>query len=149
MRKSIVSSTLAYLIPLGIIFAGIFWGGIKAEKLRQYKPVTGEVIELTRTVKNTGDIGPYDTLGSPVYYPKILYYDEHNEPHIFQPKIGTNRPPRMGEKVSLLVNPRNPDEVIINSFVYKWLSPVLICIIGFIMLIFAIIIKKKIIKGGE
>ena len=149
MRKSIIWSILAYLIPWGIIFAGVFWGGTRAEKLSQYRPVTGEVIELTKTLKDPINRSPDDTLGSPVYYPKILYYDDHNEPHTFQSKVGLNPPPAIGEKVSLLVNPENPEEVIVNSFIYKWLGPFLVCIVGWVLLIFTIIARKKVIKGGE
>jgi len=76
-----------------------------------------------------------------IYYPKVKYYDDNGEPYTFEFKIGSERyPGGMGEEIDLLFNTKHPEDVIVDSFLSKWLGPVIVCTVGLFILIIAIIV---------
>jgi len=140
MKKTIIICVLVLLIPMGIISGGIYWFAKRDARLTKYKKIKGEIIELN-TKKDM-----YNPAHETAYYPKIMYYDDNDEVHEFELKVGSNPPlGRVGEKIKLLVNPENPEDVVIDSFMYKWFGPMLVCIIGFIIFTFVSIVSVTVI----
>ncbi|MFH0813636.1 MAG: DUF3592 domain-containing protein [Pseudomonadota bacterium] len=141
MKRIIIICVLISLIPIGIIGGGAYWAFKRNSRFERYKNVKGEIIALDKKKKDK-----YDASSNVVYYPKIRYYDENNEVHVFEPKVGSNPPiGRLYERVDLLINPENPENVVIDSFFYKWFGPTVVLIIGFIILTFVIIVSVGVI----
>ena len=141
MKRIIIICALVSLIPIGIIGGGICWTVLRTVKFEKYKAIKGEIVELDTKKK-----GKFDVAGDVAYYPKIIYYDDNNEPHELVLKIGSNPP--IGPKwsrIDLLVNPENPEDVVIDSYFYKWFGPTVILIIGFVLLAFVGIVSLTVI----
>jgi len=128
-----VICSLISLVPLATIGAGICWVLKRHAVYVTYKKTTGEIIKLETKMENKYDVG-----GEISYYPRIVYSDENDEPHVFQSKVGSNPPiGRVGARVDLLFNPRNPEDVIIDSFFFKWFGPAAVLVLGFVLLAMA------------
>ena len=124
---------MAALIPMSIIGGGLYWALNKNATLERYKHTKGEIIEINKKKLHEFDKG--------YYYPKVRYYDDKGEPYTFEFKIGSERyPGGMGEEIDLLFNPSHPEDVIVDSFLSKWLGPVMVCAVGFLILILVIIV---------
>ena len=147
MKRIITVYVLLSFLPIGIIGCGIYWAAKKSAVYEKYIKAEGDVIELDKKGKDMSD-----GVGSVAYYPRIRYYDSRNQEHVFESKIGSN-PPRLrvgesvGEKVDLLVNPKNPEDVVIDSFFHKWFGPTVVFIIGFITLILVIAASVRVISS--
>ena len=143
MKRIITIYVLLSFLPIGIIGCGIYWAAKKSAVYEKYVKVEGDVIELDKMKKDMSD-----GLGSVAYYPRIRYYDSKNEEHVFESRIGSNPPRlRVGERVDLLVNPKNPEDVVIDSFFHKWFGPTVVFIIGFITLILVIVASVRAIRS--
>ena len=141
MKRIITIYVLLSFLPIGIIGCGIYWAAKKSAVYEKYVKVEGDVIELDKKKMSDG-------VGSAAYYPRIRYYDSRNQEHVFESKIGSNPPRlRVGERVDLLVNPKNPEDVVIDSFFHKWFGPTVVFIIGFITLILVIAASVRVIRS--
>lgn len=130
MKRILVICTLLSLIPLGTIGAGVYWTLKRHGVYATYHKTQGEIIKLNSKKESKYDVG-----GEVSFYPRIAYSDDNNEVHVFESKIGSNPPiGRVGERVDLLFNPRNPADVVIDSFFFKWFGPTVVLILGFVLL---------------
>jgi hypothetical protein len=137
MKKTIIILILVFLIPMGIIGGGLYWAFNKNATFEKYKHTKGQIIEINQ--KRLYDDN-YKERNQ--YYPKVRYYDDNGEPYIFEFKIGSERyPDNIGEEIDLLFNPNHPEDVVVNSFLSKWLGPVIVCTVGLFILIIVIIIS--------
>lgn len=135
MKRIIISYVLFLFLPIGILGCGVYWAVKKNAEYERYVKVQGDVVELDKKKKDMSD-----AVGSVAYYPRIRYYDSKNQEHIFASKIGSNPPAlRVGESVALLVNPKNPEDVVIDSFFHKWFGPTVALVIGFIVLLVVVV----------
>jgi hypothetical protein len=84
------------------------------------------------------------------YYPTIQYYDDNGESYTFALKNGSESyPGEIGEEVGLLFNPRNPEDLIVDSFLSKWLGPVMVCTVGLFILIVLIVVSFVVILNEK
>ena len=138
MKKVINVSVLVALIPMMVIGGGIYWAVKKNARFETYQKVKGQIIALTKKKEM------FDKDQNVVYYPRIRYYAGGRE-HEAQLKTGSSHPlGRVGEKVDLLVNPENPQDIVVDSFMRKWFGPMTVCIIGFIILAFVVIGRVRV-----
>ena len=73
------------------------------------------------------------------YAPVIKFTDRAGNEHTFESTVSSDPPAyKVGEKVELLYPEGKPDDVFINSFMEKWLTPILLGIGGIVMFGFAI-----------
>lgn len=122
------------LIPASLILGGIIWALSSYMKLADYRETTGEIVELVCKVPDR-----YDADRDVLYYPKIRYYDESGLQHVFELKVGQEHPrSKEGDTINLLINKNNPDQVIIHPFIYLWLWPTVLLVIGVAILFLVI-----------
>ena len=129
MKKTTIIYGLVCLIPLAVICAGFSWAVKKHQRFVNSKHIKGQIIELK--------INRLDQVldKEQVYFPRIRYDDDNGVVHEFELKVGYGRPPwSVGQKIDLLVNPENPDDVVVDSFMYKWFGPAVVCTVGLILL---------------
>ena len=138
MKKIINIFVLLALIPMIIIGGGIYWAAQKHARFAKCQKVKGQIIALIKKKDM------FDREQDVVYYPRIRYYAEGRE-HEVELKTGSRHPlGKVGEKVDLLVNPENPQDIVVDSFMRKWLGPMTVCIIGFIILGFVVIGRVRV-----
>ena len=107
-------------------------------KLNRYEKTEGKVISL---VKEGG--GRMDADRDVIYYPEIKY-DYDGKEYAFQLRTGSEKPlADKGEKIDLYVNPDNPKDVLINTFMYLWVGPTLLLLTAFIVLVGIAAIRSK------
>ncbi len=141
MKRTFSVQTLCYLIAIGMILGGTYWVIKVYAKLERYNKTKGKIIKLE--VKRRG---MYDPDRDVIYYPRIQFYDENGQAHVFQSKVGSERPlAQEGEEIDLFVNPSNQNDVLINSFMYLWFGPTLLIFAGVVLLI----IFKTVIASRE
>ena len=70
----------------------------------------------------------------------MYYYN--GESYTFNLKNGSEKYGGMvGEEIDLLLSPKNPEDVIEDSFLSNWFGPVMVCTVGIFILIIVIIIS--------
>jgi hypothetical protein len=85
--------------------------------------VQGAVIELKE--------GSSSDHSHPVYYPIIRYADTAGQEHTLYSGTGSFPPAyAVGDRVSVLCDPANPNEAKVNSFSDLWLLPLILGIFG-------------------
>jgi len=137
MKKIIIISLLVSLIPMGIIGGGLYWANNKNATFEKYKPTKGVIVKI-----NSDKLFDYPYTKKNFYYPTIQYYDDNGESYTFKLKKGSETNQEMiGKEVALLFNPNDPEDVIVDSFLSKWFGPVIVCAIGFCILLMVIIIS--------
>jgi len=130
MKRIIVICLLISLIPLGTIGAGVYWTLKRHAVFATYQKTTGEILKLDTKKENQFDVG-----GQVSYYPHIVYSDDSSEAHVLVSKVGSNPPiGRVGQRLDLLFNPRNPEDAVIDSFFFKWFGPTVVLVLGFVLL---------------
>jgi len=118
------------LIALVLIAGGAIWFFKTVTKLEDYQKTEGEIVELVPKLPEKDDVDR-DVL----YYPKIQYFDQHGQEHVFQSKIGSESPRgKLGEKVSIRFNRDYPSQHVIDSFARLWLGPTLLVVVGCFLL---------------
>jgi hypothetical protein len=143
MKRTIVICSLISLIPLAIIGAGVYWAFKRHAVYATYTTTQGEILKLETKRENKMDVA-----GQVSYYPRIVYSDDNDEAHVFTSKIGSNPPMgRVGERIDLLVNPKNPKDVVIDTFFFKWFGPTAVSVIGLVLLIAVGGVSAAIIAG--
>ena len=130
---------LVSLIPIGIIGGGLYWVADKRATFENYKPTKGIIIKMNK--EKLFDY-PYEKRN--FYYPTIQYLDDKGESYTVKLKNGSESNLEMlGKEIDLLFNPKNPEDVIVDSFLPKWFGPVMVCILGLCILI--IVIKVSVV----
>lgn len=136
MKKIIIISVLVSLMPMGIIGGGLYWAFNKNTTFEKYLHTKGIIINL-----NADKVFDYPYQKRNFYYPTIMYY-YNGESYTFNLKNGSeNYGGMVGEKIDLLLNPNNPEDVIVDSFLSNWFGPVMVCTVGIFILIIVIIIS--------
>jgi len=141
MKKTIIIFILLSLIPIGIIGGGLYWAVNKKAIFEKYKPTKGIIVSLNEE-KLFDNIYKDRNLS----YPTIQYHDDKGESYTFELKTGSESYKEMlGQEVDLLYNPKNPEDVMVDSFMSKWLGPVVVCTVGLLILIILSIISCAVI----
>jgi hypothetical protein len=137
MKKTIISFILVSLIPMGIISGGLYWTVNRNAMFEKYKHTKGEIIKI-----NEDKLFDYPYKVRNFYYPTIRYYDDNGESYTFELKKRSEPyPGEIGEEVDLLFNPMHPEDVVVDSFLSKWVGPVMVCTVGLFILIVVIIVS--------
>jgi hypothetical protein len=137
MKKIITIFILVSLMPMGIIGGGLYWAFNKNATFEKYKHTKGVIIKI-----NEDKLFDYPYQKRNFYYPTIQYFDDNGESYTFNLKNESESySDELGKKVDLLFNPRNPEDVIVDSFLSKWFGPVLVCTVGFFIWIIIIIVS--------
>lgn len=126
-----VGYVLMGLFFMVISFILIGWGIYsykdKTENFASYKKTEGTVIRL-REVPDTEHAGV-------TYAPVIKYKDASGKEFTYESKNSSDPPSYyVGEKVELLYDGANPEDVYINSFWEKWVLTIVLFICGLIVL---------------
>jgi hypothetical protein len=136
MKKTIIIFLIVSLIPIGIIGGSLYSVIKKNVTFGKYKPTKGIIIKI-----NEDKVFDYAYRKRNFYYPTIQYYDDKGESYTFKLKNGSESNLEMlGKEIDLLFNPKNPEDVIVDSFLSKWFGPVIVCAIGLFILIIVIIV---------
>lgn len=111
-NKTFTIFILAFGLPgLGFLIGGVFAFTSTQNFLDQSVSANGTVIDLG--LRYSGN--------SRVYYPIIKFTDESGQEIEFRSSFGSNPPAyQVGEKVSILYIPDNPDQARISSFISLW-----------------------------
>jgi Protein of unknown function (DUF3592) len=131
-----------YLLgPIGILL--LIFGGYKyysdQQMIARSTPVTGKVIELKESVKETTKNG---TTTKSVTYAPVIEYSVNGKPYTYQSSMYSNPPAyELNGDAPLLVDPNDPSQVIIDSFIGRYL---LVLVMGGLGLILSIIGIKSI-----
>lgn len=129
---------IGYVI-MGILFffvgiALIAWGYMNVKHKIDgslYVKSEGTVISM-REVPSTEDAGE-------TWAPIIKFKDSNGREHTFESNVSSDPPAyHIGEKVELLYPQGKPEDVFINSFTEKWLTPILLGVAGLVMFILSI-----------
>jgi hypothetical protein len=132
-------SLIVALMPMGIIGGGLYWAVKKNAVFENYKHTQGKIIAINKKKLNDYSLEAKKSQ----YYPLIEYYDENGVSHTYEYKIGSERyPDVIDKKVDLLFNPNHPNDVIVDSFLSKWIGPVVVCSLGLLILIILIIVTS-------
>lgn len=125
-RIGYVLMGLVFLVA-GIGLAG--WGYVTVKnKLdgTNYVKTEGTVLSL-REVESTEN-------SDVTWVPIIKFTDKSGVEHTFESTVSSDPPAyKVGDKVELLYPEGRPDDVFINSWVEKWLTPVLLGFAGLVM----------------
>lgn len=122
-------------VLMGLVFlvAGIglaVWGYVNVKNKIDgsvYVKTEGTVVSM-RLVPPTQDAGE-------TWTPTIKFKDRNGKEFTFESNVSSDPPAyQIGEKVELLYPEDRPEDAFINSWIEKWLTPVLLGIAGLVML---------------
>ncbi|MFC1878813.1 DUF3592 domain-containing protein [Chloroflexota bacterium] len=104
---------------IGAVFAAFY----QRRKFAGRQPAEGQVIELVREMFNPGSPG--------IYCPVVRFAAPSGEEIEFKSEHGS-RPSmyKVGQKVTVLYDPANPEQAEIRSKVGRWLVPAVMTFIG-------------------
>lgn len=86
--------------------------------------VTGTVVDFHSYVSNNDN-------SSTTMYSPIFEYEYEGKKYTFESNSGSNvKAYDVGERIDILVNPENPADVLVNSFMEKWFVPALLGFLG-------------------
>lgn len=110
------------LVGLGIIGLAVYLGLERAEFLETAVGTSGKVTELIETRSDD----------SYVYYPMVEFTVPGTERVVnFRHDSGSNPPSyRVGEVVSVLYDPQNPTDAIIDGGIFNWMATALSSLLG-------------------
>jgi hypothetical protein len=92
---------------------------------KRAKHVKGKVIDYS-SYDSRDDDGDYTTMYSPVFE-----YEFKGKTYTYTSSTGSSgKDYKIGERVEVLVDPENPEEVLVNSFIEKWLVALILGIMG-------------------
>ncbi len=121
---------------MGIVFfiAGIAmvgWGYVNVKNKidgTAFVKTEGTVLKM-REVKSVED-------GNITWVPIITFTDRAGNEHTFESSVSSDPPAyKIGEKVPLLYPEGKPNDVFIDSFMEKWLTPILLGVGGLVLFI--------------
>jgi hypothetical protein len=114
------------LISFILIGWGIYSYKDKTENFATYKKTEGTVIRL-REVPETENTGI-------TYAPVIKYKDASGKEYTYESKHSSDPPDfNVGEKVQLIYDPADPEEVYVDSFREKWVLTIVLFLCGLIV----------------
>ena len=71
--------------------------------------------------------------------PVIKFTDRAGKEHTFESTVSSDPPAyKIGEKIEVLYPEGKPEDVFINSFTEKWLTPIMLFFAGIVMLPFSV-----------
>ena len=144
MKKTIIISILVSLMPMVIIGGGLYWAFNKNATFAKYKHTKGIIIKLKED-----KVFDYPYQKRNFSYPTIGY-NYNGESYTFNLKNGSeNYGEMIGEEIDLLLNPNNPEDVIVDSFLSKWFGPMMVCTVGLFILIIEIIVSGVVILNKK
>lgn len=126
-RIGYVLMGLFFMLISIILFGwGIYSYKDKTENFATYKKTEGTVIRL-REVPETENTGI-------TYAPVIKYKDASGKEFTYESKHSSDPPDyEVGEKVPLIHDPADPEEVYVDSFREKWVLTIVLFICGIIV----------------
>ncbi|MCP4411230.1 MAG: DUF3592 domain-containing protein [Gammaproteobacteria bacterium] len=133
-----VPAWFAYLIVfigLGIFIGGGYWMKQRSDFLNKAEQSTAQVVDME---SSTSD-------GSTVYYPIVRYrYPVTGEEIQFRHQVGSSHPSwKRGDKVTVLYDPKDKNNAIIDDGWFNWFGPGLLIVMGFIFLVVGFFMVKK------
>lgn len=115
------------------------WLGIRSYNfLQTAQRVPGIIVDI-ESYESDNDDG-----GSTTMYRPVFQYTWNNEAIRVRHNVSTNWSPTLGEPVTLLINPADPEHPREDSFVDNWLLPVVLLGFGAIFVFVAVRSRNKI-----
>lgn len=138
-QTPLVESTVKGGISVGRIVGGVFLGvGLillivcyflwnnQATFSETAISVNGVVIQLEERSSRNSDTGSWSYTYAPV-----VRYDVNGKEYVYHSTSSSNPPSyAVDEEVTLLVDPKNPNDVVIDDFMDRWFAPVLLGAMG-------------------
>ena len=114
-KNSKPAGALFILVGLCAIVASFFLSGGTQNFLKNAISTDGTVLELVESINHNSHGSSY------IYAPKISFTTKNGEEYTVVSNSGSNPPAyRVGQKVGVLYNPKNPTDFRINSFLDIW-----------------------------
>jgi len=147
----VVGSTASRGVSVGKIVGGVFLGvGLILLKECYFLwknqetfsataiSVNGVVIELEERISRNNN-------GSRSYtYAPVVRYDVNGKEYVYHSTSSSNPPSyAVDEEVMLLVDPKNPHDVVIDDFMDRWFAPVLLGAMGAIFSVVGFFVFRK------
>ena len=111
------------VLGLALLGGAGFAAYYQQRKLSGRQPADGQVIELVREIVNPGSPG--------IYCPVVRFHTPNGVEYEFKSEHGS-RPSmyKVGQKVTVLYDPADPEQADIRSAVGRWLAPAVMVFIG-------------------
>ena len=122
-----INAQTAVIICL-IIGVICFLLGIKSlisriESVKSFRKVAGKIVEINKSYAS--DSTNY------LYSPVVEFTTDFSEKIVFESSVSTSFTSyKIGDKVNICYNPADPKNAYIDSFIYKWGTPIILFIIG-------------------
>ena len=126
-RIGYVMMGLFFMLISVILFGwGIYSYMDKSANFVNYKKSEGTVIRMR-------EVPPTDNSGE-TYAPVIKYKDASGKEYTYESKHSSDPPDyKVGEKVQLIYDPADPEEVYVDSFREKWVLTIVLFICGIVV----------------
>jgi len=112
------------LIGLGLLGGAAFLALDTRSDIARADKADGSVIDL---------IGERDSDGDTIYYPRVRYVTLSGTPVEFTGSVGSSPPAfAVGEPVSVLYDPAEPEQARIDSFFQLWFAALILGVIGLV-----------------
>jgi uncharacterized protein DUF3592 len=131
-KKSVGKGIQIVVFFVGFVLVGIavYWVILTNNKIAQSELISGQVIDMVYSEDSSAPVIGYEINGMNYHYVSGIYAS----PPAYQ----------LNESIEIYVSKDNPNEVMINSFINKWLVAVILGSIGlFLSLIAAILLFTK------
>lgn len=123
------------VVGVGLLAGGAYWAQKRADFLAIAESTQGRVVSME---SSTSD-------GSTVYYPIVGYtFPRSNQSVKFKHSVGSSHPGwRIGDSVTVLYNPANKNEAMIDDGWLNWLGPGILTGIGIIFFFGGVSLKRR------
>jgi hypothetical protein len=112
------------LIGLGLLGAAVLLVVDTRNDIARADKADGTVIDL---------LGERDSDGDTIYYPRVRYVTRSGNPVEFTGSVGSSPPAfDVGEPVSVLYDPAEPEKARIDSFVQLWFPALILGVLGLV-----------------